>query len=362
MKVVRLNPPSHRAYWDKLLSAEIMAYYDEVIFDPVMALLEEAGLRPKKKFQAIKYDELGGKPASGMASLRANRRRSTIDGVTPAHDDQKTAVQLALASGAIWYADGKFTGRFNASISRELRAMGARYNPAAGTFSLPEWRLPADIKFSVTDSQVKSRNLHTEILALLALMGANAALAETGMNFQNPIDTINADLQKQFTDSVIKAGSDEVNPVISPHLDKELRDDLETYLDQSATDFAADAIPDLADRVKRNLEEGGRTDKLADIVEARKGVAKRKAEFQARQAAERAKAKHVEESARAIGSLSYVWETRHDDRVRHDHEILDGKTFFWDLPPIADQRTGTRANPGIIWNCRCKAQPLLMLK
>jgi SPP1 gp7 family putative phage head morphogenesis protein len=67
----------------------------------------------------------------------------------------------------------------------------------------------------------------------------------------------------------------------------------------------------------------------------------------------------TEVRARHVGSTHFVWETVRDNRVRPDHHDLHGKTFAWDDPPVADKRTGARALPGAIYNCRCFARPLL---
>ena len=61
--------------------------------------------------------------------------------------------------------------------------------------------------------------------------------------------------------------------------------------------------------------------------------------------------------AEAIGSTSYIWRTVHDGRVRESHRKLDGKTFQWGSPPIAGEN-GERAQPGEIYNCRCRAEPV----
>jgi SPP1 gp7 family putative phage head morphogenesis protein len=63
--------------------------------------------------------------------------------------------------------------------------------------------------------------------------------------------------------------------------------------------------------------------------------------------------------AEHVGSTHFTWKSVGDSDVRHDHKILNGKTFAWNDPPIADEKTGTRALPGAIWNCRCWPSPVL---
>lgn len=60
-----------------------------------------------------------------------------------------------------------------------------------------------------------------------------------------------------------------------------------------------------------------------------------------------------------VGSSQYYWRTAGDSDVRPDHQILNGKVFSWGDPPVADRRSGARAIPGGIYNCRCWADPIV---
>ncbi len=51
-----------------------------------------------------------------------------------------------------------------------------------------------------------------------------------------------------------------------------------------------------------------------------------------------------------LGVTRYVWRTVRDNRVREEHEALDGDSIAWDSPP-AD------GHPGEAVNCRCYADP-----
>lgn len=51
-----------------------------------------------------------------------------------------------------------------------------------------------------------------------------------------------------------------------------------------------------------------------------------------------------------LGITSYIWETAGDERVREEHQRLDGKTFEWSDPP-------DEGHPGQAINCRCTATP-----
>ena len=52
-----------------------------------------------------------------------------------------------------------------------------------------------------------------------------------------------------------------------------------------------------------------------------------------------------------LGITRYVWSTSGDERVRPEHQALDGKTFSWNSPP-------PEGHPGTAIQCRCQAIPL----
>ena len=60
-----------------------------------------------------------------------------------------------------------------------------------------------------------------------------------------------------------------------------------------------------------------------------------------------------ERRQRALGIDQYIWRSRDDEKVRHEHAKHDDQVFDWDSPP----ETG---HPGQDYNCRCFAEPYLL--
>lgn len=66
------------------------------------------------------------------------------------------------------------------------------------------------------------------------------------------------------------------------------------------------------------------------------------------------------------GVKQYVWYSRRDARVRPCHKALDGRTIWWDDPPVQWYETksqgrvytGRHAHPGEEYGCRCYAVPV----
>jgi SPP1 gp7 family putative phage head morphogenesis protein len=133
--------------------------------------------------------------------------------------------------------------------------------------------------------------------------------------------------------------------------------DIETY----ANDWKAEAIERLREKTQKNATLGYRADRLASIVKSEFGISKSKARFIARQETSLFVSKYRELRYTGAGVKQYIWSTSQDQRVRHDHADLNHKIFSWDEPPIVDQSTGKRGNPGTDFNCRCLALPVIRL-
>ena len=131
-----------------------------------------------------------------------------------------------------------------------------------------------------------------------------------------------------------------------------------------------EAAQDVHDMVTAAITSGARPSTMVENISEKlrntEGFAgqieekvKSRANLIARTESTRAATTILQARAEHIGSDEYIWRTAHDADVRPDHRILDGHSFKWNDPPIADRRTGATANPGCIYNCRCWAEPII---
>ena len=100
------------------------------------------------------------------------------------------------------------------------------------------------------------------------------------------------------------------------------------------------------------LIKAGRASEIATEILKSGEVTKARANTIARTETSRTAALLLESRANSIGSTHYRWHTSEDSDVRPTHRKLNGKIFEWAHPPVTE-KTGERANPGQIWNCRC---------
>lgn len=330
-----LAPIIHRDSYDHSIEREIVGYFREAIFGPLLDLVESFGVVPDPEDQG-------------------KQNAST------------TAVERALRTGKLWYTGDVFSGELTAATSKELRALGAIWNRDERTFRLALEKMPIDLRSAIGAVSQRAGELHQNVKHQLTLIQKTVAIATTGILLYKAIDWITSDLERQFKAS-IKVLPDLDHPtVFTPGMRKQIADELQTGVDGYVKKFTVEDIPKILKKVEQNENEGMRVDKLAEIIEARFGIAKRKAEFLARQETGLVVSAYRSYRYRQIGSTRYVWQTQMDNRVRPtpdypqgNHRILQGQIYFWGQPPIVNPSTGLRCEPGEDFNCRCYAIPIL---
>jgi SPP1 gp7 family putative phage head morphogenesis protein len=100
---------------------------------------------------------------------------------------------------------------------------------------------------------------------------------------------------------------------------------------------------------------GRRAENIAkDITNQLDGVSLSRAEFIARDAVLTLNSKITAERQTAAGIERYIWTTSNDERVRIEHQALEGTELTWESG--GDPEEG---HPGEAPNCRCTAFPIL---
>lgn len=323
-----LAPIIHRDEDNRPLEREIVAFFAEVIFEPLLDTIRSFGIKPRASDQG-----------------RTNEKGD--------------AVRDALIAGRVWYAEGIFFGQFNASISRELRKAGARWSDSRKGYVLALAELPLVLRNAVIQSAALNKELNSALLSQLAEMEKNITRAPLGVDYPQVTGKLVENLNKQFEKSVEKYEMIPKGELLNTRMRQGLTETLTENLSLSIKNFASERIPVLRKIVEQHAFMGGRADKLAKQIEAQFGISKRKAAFLADQETGLLIAQYRQQRYTAVGVRQYVWMTSHDERVRADHRILDGRIFSFHDPPITDRATGRRNNPGQDFRCRCVARAVL---
>lgn len=124
---------------------------------------------------------------------------------------------------------------------------------------------------------------------------------------------------------------------------------------------------DVRDVVRAGARSGTRVEEISAQIRERFGVSESRANLIARDQILKGNADLTVARCSEVGITHYRWSTSHDERVRGTpggkwpkglHYALDGKICEFANPPIANTN-GDRANPGVDFQCRCVAIPIL---
>lgn len=267
-----------------------------------------------------------------------------------------SAIVAAIKSGKIQLTDGTFSGDFNATLSKELRKMGATWNKVTKTFHLAPNKVPPDVAAMAFEYNQTAELLHKELDKRLAEIeaGLKSGTVDIPLDATDTVERVQAGFKKATVEVLGDANSD-LSDEGKKRLSKEYEDNLRPYV----SDFSQDQIAQLRELIAENARHNYRFDRLTDIIQNKFGVSHTKAEFLARQETSMLVSKHRQVRFEDVGVTRYIWRSTHDSRVRDRHKSLDGREFSYANPPVVDVATNRRANPGQDFNCRCVDEPIL---
>lgn len=265
----------------------------------------------------------------------------------------------SLAKGKIRYYRGAFSGKFNSTLTRELKRLGAKWDRRQGVFKIPLGSLPTELRVAITLSEDRFARVVEKINKMIG----NILPEKISEQFK---------IEKRF-DTMIMKLDDKIQSgmkglAVSPKLSDRARDkiatDYTTNLRKYISDFTVKEIVSLRERIEKNVLTGGRYEEMMKTIQHSYGVSQNKAKFLARQETNLMMAKFKESRYQDAGINEYIWRCVPGSKnhpVRPMHKALDGTRQRFDKPPITDEK-GQRNNPGEDYNCRCYARPIVSFK
>ncbi len=312
--MIKLKPVRDKAEFHRTVYREIKALLERILFVPVMAIAENSIL-----------------------------------------DNSLGELLTALRKGEIGYADGYFTGKFNAHIGFELRQIGASWDKGKKAYFLQESKVPSEIKIAIARGRADTQDKIDRIKQRLDSLQKDGAVPS--IDFERQVAGITLDLDQQVRAVVPK---DIGLPMTQTAEMKEaLRAGYTESVNLYIQKMARESAQRLREKIVERVEQGGRAADLVPLILSQKGVSDRHAMFIAKQETSILVSTYRDARYREAGIGEYVWSTSHDSRVRHSHKVLDGRKFKFSEPPVTDPATGARNNPGYDYGCRCVAIPLL---
>lgn len=111
------------------------------------------------------------------------------------------------------------------------------------------------------------------------------------------------------------------------------------------------SVDDIEKIVGRAFTTGARAEDVDTDIADRYGVTERHARMIARDQIGSLNGQVNASRQRELGIAKFVWRSMEDERVRPEHEVLDGQVFSYDDPPA-------EGLPGEPVLCRCGAEPV----
>lgn len=267
--------------------------------------------------------------------------------------NDKDPLLEAIRQGHLYHADGSFYGTFNATLSRRLRDLGARFNSVTKTFTLDKNKIPAELRTAQAVADNKFDELRRSLVYVIDEMDIDQAYQKYG--FTEKYEAALERMDKKFHETV--AGIT-IPPSFTPEQKKIIAHDYSNNLRLYIKKWSANSIITLREDVTQNALIGHRAENMVKMIQGEYGVSRRKARFLARQETSLLMSKFREVRYKDVGIQKYRWSGINDGRERPDHIALNGTLQRFDSPPIVDKKTGRRGNPGEDYECRCTARPV----
>jgi SPP1 gp7 family putative phage head morphogenesis protein len=265
----------------------------------------------------------------------------------------------AIDSGRVQYEDGIFSGKFNAQVSRALRAYGATYNERTSVFAVAPQDLPLEVLEAARRYAGVARGVHDELAKRLdeVELHLDRLLDANPVDARGTVADLGKRLESRYGDAL---GVEGFSPAGVAALARRYTESLRPWVKK----FTAEMIAELRSAVAQNARAGYRFDHLVERIEDRYDVSASKAQFLARQETGLFTAAVRRERFADAGVREYVWRTAGDADVREGpnggHRALNGRVFSYaEKAPGSYMSSGNPCNPGEDFNCRCTDEPVV---
>lgn len=330
MKTTILKPILYNDLWHKDFAVYLMHMINDIIFSPLLDIADN-------KKENAKY----------------------------------TLLEAALKSGAIKYSEGIFSGKVNAKISKEIKAIGGRF--ILGHWHLPTINLPPQIhgiiKRKKTNDAILFKNIEVKLEKIASKLPyiietfdlkkyGHTALNITSKKFKNTVRQVLA-----VKPELDKLGKEKIKQDYLMSTDLPIRKKLlHEFEDRSKAvieNFSQETVEKLRKALRVKILNGESRESIQEYIRNRLKISNKRAKFIARQETALMTSKFKQAQYEQWGIRKYKWVSLEDHIVRPIHAENDGKIFEWSKPPIIAINPERHGHPGEDFNCRCIAQPVV---
>jgi SPP1 gp7 family putative phage head morphogenesis protein len=272
------------------------------------------------------------------------------------------ALKGAIATGKVIYEGGVFTGSFSAQISKALHDLGAKWVAKKKAYSLPESKIPTDIRIEISKAKNTAVEVTDKINKILTQASENYKPVEVVPETEKIIDDLTSQLQGTIPEKLSLPYA--IEGYVEEKITREYSENLNLFIKQ----WYDEEILRLRRQVQESTMQGYRAAHLYDGIQAEYGVSRRKAKFLSRQETSLFVSAYRKATYENMGLIKYKWSSSMDRRVRPTHRVMHGKICRWDDPTVyfngrewikRSNIGGVELHPGTDFGCRCIAIPLL---
>lgn len=262
----------------------------------------------------------------------------------------------AITSGRISFNHGRFEGRFNSMITRELRKLGATWDRKTSTYRLPLSEMPYAVRGAISMSEAKFASVLRKIDDRFSKILPEEVAEKVKLEdlFERTLWKTEDQIQDSVKDITIAPKLTEEQ---AAKIAKDYTNNLKLYI----KDFTAKETLELREKIKKSALKGHRYEEIIRDIQRSYGVSQNKAKFLARQETSLMMTSFKESRYLSAGVGEYKWQCvigSPNHPVRPLHKKNNGKIFKWSDPPVVNEK-GDRKNPGQDYNCRCAARPIV---
>jgi SPP1 gp7 family putative phage head morphogenesis protein len=272
------------------------------------------------------------------------------------NERDNSAIIKAIKSGKIRYGNNIFTGSFNATTAKEFRELGIKYIKRIKGYKKEMNNLPVNIQVAIAQREDSYKQMARQLVSTVDKISLNIDEATKNINFDNTLEKVFSDINKQFRKTV----TDKIGLSINFTADqiKILSQEYTNNLKLEIKEFTQEETLILRQKAENIVLSGTRAKDFTKTIEERFDVSTKKAKFLAKQEISLLTSKYKQVKYESVGVSKYKWSIS-NVRTRPDHRALNGKIFSFDDPPISNIRTGAKNNPGEDFGCNCQAIPII---
>lgn len=284
-----------------------------------------------------------------------------------------TILERYLKDGKIQYKDGKFKGQLSASISKEIKALGGKFEH--GNWSLPEHKMPFVLKRAVQYNIKSMKDLSENLTKKLEEMTGKTSSFVKNMTIQSMgvtnLDRVSKEFKTILRKNVgvapqlsvvgLETISKDYLTTIDLPIRKKLLHEYEKQTKVVLENFEQEIVEKLRADISDMILAGQSRVDLRNAIKRRLKISDARCKFIARQETALLVTTFNKAQCQQNGIEKYKWQTVGDHKVRKRHVDLNGDIISWDSPPLVSEKgqTDRFAHAGMDFNCRCVPCPVI---